>query len=827
MANPWDSDQVVAASPLEAAIQAEGTTGPKAELARSLYQQESTSGKNIATSNAGAVGGMQVKPSTFDLVADKGWNINDPVHNARAGIRYASMMYDKASGDPKIAAAGYYGGPGGLAKAQKGIAVSDPKNPGAPTTLQYGDQVASRMPAQGNPWDNDPVVPQQAAAPAQGGLPDPGQQPVAVATSAPAAPEQSNIQQSGGVFPEIGRQLGLTARAAGHAVGDVASLVGNPLNATSNALFGTNLQDPGKIIKSAVDKYTPAPRNTLESGVNSVASAIANPVNQIGGGYLAAAKGLAQTAGRGAVIGGATGALQQPDNGPVTLGSMAAGAGLGALGGSILGPALAGAGRGVNAIASRFSGEAMPAAAATAQADSIMAGLGKDGIDITQIPQQALSTVRDQVAAALQKGQKLDPAALLRQQDFKSLGMDGTLGQVTREPMQYAKEMNMRGIDTGGGQNALAARFNQQPGQLGDRLNSLGAGTASEAYPAGNALIRSLQAADVPQKAAVDAAYGAARDTTGRYANLDVPAFSKAANDALDSKMLGHFLPDNVRGILNDVSTGKVPLNVNTATQIDSVLSAAQRGASARGDNAASMAIGQVRDSLNRAPIASSAGQDAKAAFDQARSLAAQRFQTIDATPALKAALTDAAPDKFVSKYVINGNADDLKSLSNVISQDPGAKNIVRGQIAEYLRSKAFGANTAGDKGFAQESYNKALANLGTQRLSAFFTPDEINQFQAVGRVGSYMTSPPAGSAVNTSNTAGQLMNLVNSVKVGGLKLPFVSSIDAAVKNFGQRSAAQNALAASINPLNMARPPSNLIRLAPAVTAAGAKSATN
>jgi hypothetical protein len=822
MANPWDSDQVVAASPLEAAIQAEGVTGPKADFARSIYQQESTSGKNTATSNADAVGGMQVRPATFDGVADKGWNIHDPVHNARAGLRYASQMFDKAGGDPKIAAAGYYGGPGGLAKAQQGVAVSDPRNPGAPNTLQYGDQVASRMPAQGNPWDNDPVVPKQAAQPLPA-APAIATQP---AVAAPA-PEQSNIQQSGGVLPEIGRQLGLTARAVGHAAGDVASLVGNPLNATSNALFGTNLQDPGKIIKSTVDKYTPAPRNTLESGVNSVASAIANPVNQIGGGYLAAAKGLAQTAGRGAVIGSATGALQQPDNGPVTLGSMATGAGLGALGGGILGPVLAGVGRGVNAIASRFSGEAMPAAAATAQADSIMAGLGKDGIDITQIPQQALSTVRDQVAAALQKGQKLDPAALLRQQDFKSLGMDGTLGQVTRDPMQYAKELNMRGIDTGGGQNVLAARFNQQPGQLGDRLNSLGAGTASEAYPAGNALIRSLQAADVPQKAAVDAAYGAARDTTGRYANLDVPAFSKAANDALDSKMLGHFLPDNVRGILNDVSTGKVPLNVNTATQIDSVLSAAQRGASARGDNAASMAIGQVRDSLNKAPIASSAGQDAKAAFDQARSLAAQRFQTIDATPALKAALTDAAPDKFVSKYVINGNADDLKSLSNVISQDPGAKNIVRGQIAEYLRSKAFGANTAGDKGFAQESYNKALANLGTQRLSAFFTPDEINQFQAVGRVGSYMTSPPAGSAVNTSNTAGQLMNLVNSVKVGGLKLPFVSSIDAAVKNFGQRSAAQNALAASINPLNMARPPSNLIRLAPAVSSAGAKAATN
>ena len=37
------------------------------------------------------------------------------------------------------------GGPGGLAKAKKGIAVSDPRNPNAPNTLEYGKQVASRL----------------------------------------------------------------------------------------------------------------------------------------------------------------------------------------------------------------------------------------------------------------------------------------------------------------------------------------------------------------------------------------------------------------------------------------------------------------------------------------------------------------------------------------------------------------------------------------------------------------------------------------------------------------------------------------------------------
>lgn len=135
-------------SPFDSALEAEGVKGPLADIARSIYEQESSSGKNTKTSNAGAVGGMQIIPSTFKSVADEGWDINDPTHNARAGIRYLKELYGKAGGDPALTAAGYYGGPGGLEKARRGIAVSDPRNPNAPTTLEYGQQVAARLPKQ-------------------------------------------------------------------------------------------------------------------------------------------------------------------------------------------------------------------------------------------------------------------------------------------------------------------------------------------------------------------------------------------------------------------------------------------------------------------------------------------------------------------------------------------------------------------------------------------------------------------------------------------------------------------------------------------------------
>lgn len=146
----------------EEALAAEGISGQLADVARSIYKQESGGGKNTKTSNAGAVGGMQILPGTFASVADKGWDINDPLLNARAGIRYLKQLDKQAGGNPVLTAAGYYGGPGGLEKARKGIAVADPRNPNAPNTLQYGQQVAARLP--GATKGEAPVVVAQVPA---------------------------------------------------------------------------------------------------------------------------------------------------------------------------------------------------------------------------------------------------------------------------------------------------------------------------------------------------------------------------------------------------------------------------------------------------------------------------------------------------------------------------------------------------------------------------------------------------------------------------------------------------------------------------------------
>jgi hypothetical protein len=171
---------------------------------------------------------MQILPGTFKQVADKDMDINKPLDNMRAGIRYGKKGFDAAGGDPVLAGAYYYGGPGGMQKAAKGVAVSDPKNPNAPDTVEYGKSIAQRMTAMlpiGAAQAGTPQK-QQAAAPADTSLASqiPGYSP-----SRSLAPGEkydvpaSNYDERNSFFGRMADKMGIPLEAQRQ--------IGNTLNA--------------------------------------------------------------------------------------------------------------------------------------------------------------------------------------------------------------------------------------------------------------------------------------------------------------------------------------------------------------------------------------------------------------------------------------------------------------------------------------------------------------------------------------------------------------------------------------------------------------------
>ncbi len=631
----------------------------------------------------------------------------------------------------------------------------------------------------------------------------------AAAPGAPAAAPRST-------GAELARQVGLTARAGATGITALPAMLGDALNAGVNlgirgvnSLAGTHIPQLAPVsqsiqgIENAVG--LPQPGNATERVVQDAAGAMAGvapsvaagrllmgaaaPTAQAVGAGLQAMPGMQLAGAAGSGLGsGAARELGLPA--PVQIGAGLLGAGAGVA-------AASGATAALRAAGARLIPPApIPAAAAEARADAgieramnemgptarqsygpVDAGAAPPPGAPPQLPNASsqfgnFQPLRRQVTQAIQENPQVDPAAAMRAADFQNLGIEPTLGQITRDPTQYARELNIRGTATGA---PIANRLNQQNMQLQQALYGL-AGTPADAYSAGSAIRSSLQSIDNQMSQQVSDAYAAARASSGK--NLDVPLTGVAQDYAQVLNDFGDKVPSGVRNNFNQLGlmggTQQKTFTIENAENLLKVINANQSN-----DPATNAALAQLRGSVKNAILSA---DDQGGVYAPARQLAAQRFALQEQIPALEAAAADRVPaDDFVRRFIVGGKTDDVVALTNLLrEQAPAALDQARSQIGAQLVSKGFGANPAGDARFNPSPFMQQMQAFGPTKLGAFFSPDEINQLNTIGRVGSYMNAFPAASPVNTSNTASALGSLVGS----GLRhLPYVGGLIDNAKN--------------------------------------------
>lgn len=616
---------------------------------------------------------------------------------------------------------------------------------------------------------------------------------------------------------------------------------------------------------------------------------LVNPVNYVGGGALKGASTVGQFARGGAIAGGVS-ALFQPvvDNTENFWGAKAGQAALGAATGGVLTPAVAkvtqAGARGVQALTSPTPrGQVFTPDGINIRVNNI---LQSQGMSLQDAPDVILQSVRRQVEEAGRTGARLDPAAMVRRAQFEAVGLAGdaapTMGQMSRDPMQFANEKNLSGVQLNRGArgmgNDLADRFNLQNQRLGEVFDHMGARDATDRVTAGQTFMDALRSADAPVRSNVDELYTTARGmNAGRAADLERATFSTNANRALDEGMFGAFLPSEVRSLLNTISDGRAPFNVDAAVQIDTLLSQAQRKAERAGDAAGARAVGVVRDALHGTPLAAAPAQAAagvggmaddvtraagevfddgvtdvvprmapelpappgtalsagvefpqtpmpgtalgpaippqaapidegaaaRAAFDQARRAARDRFATIEATPALKAALDNEAPDSFVRSFILNADVGDVQSMRNVLQNSPDAMAQARAQVADHLKRAAFGENPSGDKAFTADRYLNTLRAMGPQKLEVFFTPAEIVRLNLAGKVASDINSIPAGAryGTNTSGTGAAVMNLLSQLSSSTVgRIPVVGPVAGLIADRAGAMRTERAIGQALSP---------------------------
>lgn len=526
----------------------------------------------------------------------------------------------------------------------------------------------------------------------------------------------------------------------------------------------------------------------------NIAGAILSPVNKIvpmGG----PASSLVGAVGQGALQGAALGALTSPVEGdsasmsPTDFASEklkqavwgGAGGGAGGAAGYGLAQGLSKAATALRSTLNKATATADPVAA-NAKVGEV---LSQQGIDPGTLKPGIFDSLRDQVLAAAKSGNQVDPRALRNLADSQTLPVPVpmTQGQLSRDPMQFAKEQNLRGI-TGVGE-PITDLYQQQNRALIENLNAMGAKGAPAMIDASQQGLNALQAFSNKLKTGVDQAYAGVRNMDGQSARMDGATFTKNANAALDAGgALGGFVPSSIANVMNDIATGKLPLSVEIAQRLDQIWG---KEANAAGGGA-QIAINTIRDNLRSATVSDSLGPEAMQAYQQAKALAAQRFAMIDANPALKAIENGSvAPDKFVQNFILRGNSGDVKNLVGMMNQaDPAATPAIKQSIVDWMKRQAINGASEENGIFSQSAFNKIVGDPQMQaRLSQVFSPAEMGQFQQLGRVAENAIAVPKAAAVNTSNTTSAAANLVkaevNSGTISGLlslgaRIPALSS---------------------------------------------------
>lgn len=487
----------------------------------------------------------------------------------------------------------------------------------------------------------------------------------------------------------------------------------------------------------------------------------------------------------GAVQGGTGAVALSSANPELGVGTQTAiGATVGSVLNAVLPPVLSGTGK----LLMRAAGSGDDAAVAAAgQADDV---LQRAGINLDDLGDQA-SPFRREIEASIRAGDSLDGRALERSAAYRSVGARPRLGTITRDPIQFAREETLKGLEAGR-PIADSVSFNNQ--RFIDLLNDRGANLAPGEYQAGEAAIRPLRSFLDRSQTEISGLYGAARDNAGRYADLDPAHFANTAGDLLDQNMSNAFVPDQIRNMVNDFATGKVPLNVQTAEQFKTIVGNAQRSTL---DGNTRHALGLIRQALDDTPILQATqsaqeavegaisanlpaevrpqlGDDAIDAFNRARAANRALRTRVDDVQALRAVEDAAEPDKFFRKYILGSDINQLRQTMDIVREDPQAVAAVRNQVIAHLKEKAL--NGASDEmgRFSQAGYNKALRQLEQGgRLEILFDPQELRQLRLLGRVASYEQVAPAGAVVNNSGTSARMFDLMQ--RAG--RLPWVNNL--------------------------------------------------
>ena len=363
--------------------------------------------------------------------------------------------------------------------------------------------------------------------------------------------------------------------------------------------------------------------------------------------------------------------------------------------------------------------------------------------------QAAIAQASPELAAELKmlKPHEANMAAVNRQLKGDSLPVPVkyTRGQATQDVNLLSDEMNQRGRNP-----EYANRFSEQNNALKENFDVIRDKAAPDVYgtnhiESADTIINSYKALDEARVKDIGAKYKALKDAAGGDFPIDGQAFAHNAYRALSKELKSDFVPPAIDKQLSKFASGE-KMTYEQFEAMRTNLAAEMRKAERSGDGNAKAASGIVRQALEDLPLSGDAAA-LKPLADQARSAAKARFDILKKDPAYDAAVNDIAPDKFINKYVINGNKRDLETLVQQLGGGSEGHQAVSAATINWLKDKSISSGN-----FNQASYNRALKQI-EPKLNQLVDAETAKNLRTLGEVAADVQAQPRGSFVNNSNT--------------------------------------------------------------------------
>lgn len=372
--------------------------------------------------------------------------------------------------------------------------------------------------------------------------------------------------------------------------------------------------------------------------------------------------------------------------------------------------------------------------------------------------------------------------------DADSLGVRVTKGDASQDFGQQEFESRAAKMQDIGDQ-LRAFRGGQQEDiiKAGGNIATKVGGTQDK-VAAGAELQQTLRKTAQSEKAAISESYELAKAAKGNDAILSADELKPKITEIIDD--FEDVIPAPIINKLNNYGIGKETaeaiegqaqkeIPALTVAEAEKLIKSINLRRSAASDGATKLGLDRIKGAIDESLDSLAQGSDeAVNLFKQGRAQRTEYGNTFEQSDIVESIIAKKAkftnqinPQKVVEKIVYDraSNLENIPKIKSALTKSgaDGVKswNGIRGAtIDDIINQSVQGADTGGPF-FNVGRFNRQMEKVGDDALKMIFTPDEFADIKKFQRVVTQIQRKAPG-AVNNSNTATSLINMINTSPV-------------------------------------------------------------